>query len=195
MPESIIDERGNKKVIRSQIVYEYCIFEQPQNQEGGFQGVENQSIEVQGVEVQAIENPTQINTNRIITKKEILNKEKPKEGNSQKCDYIVEQYHEYCYNLPKVRALTDKRKKAIQNILKKHSQEELIECFKVANESAFLMGENDRGWKADLDFLLREDKFVNILEGKYGGRKKSKDGVSLSPRADKKEDVKIYEKF
>ena len=26
--------------------------------------------------------------------------------------------------------------------------------------------------EADIDFLLREDKFLNILEGKYGGKKK-----------------------
>ena len=107
-----------------------------------------------------------------------------------------------CSNLPKVRALTDKRKKAILNILKKHTEEEITECFKIANESSFLVGDNDRGWKADFDFLIREDKFVNILEGKYGGRKKIKNTVhdiehmkGLSPRAIKGSEVKQYAKF
>lgn len=29
------------------------------------------------------------------------------------------------------------------------------------------MGKNDRGWKADFDFLMRVDKATSILEGKY----------------------------
>ena len=88
------------------------------------------------------------------------------------CDEFVNLYHQYCTNLPKVRQLTDKRKKAIQNILDKYTLNEITEVFKSANESDFLIGNNDRGWKADIDFLLREDKFLNILEGKYGGKKK-----------------------
>jgi len=127
--------------------------------------------------------------------KESLSKDK-----DNQVETLLKDYHEFCFNLPKVRALTDKRRKAIQNILKKHAEEEVVECFKIANESSFLTGDNDRGWKADLDFLLREDKFVNILEGKYGGKKRLKsvakdtEHLSLAPRADK-EKGEVYEKF
>lgn len=33
--------------------------------------------------------------------------------------------------------------------------------------SAFCQGSNDRGWKADLDWFLRPETLVKILEGKY----------------------------
>lgn len=93
-------------------------------------------------------------------------------NNSQKVEEIKNLYNSHCTNLPKIAKLTDKRIKAIGSLLKKYSVEEITQVFDIANESDFLMGKNDRGWKADLDFILREDKFINILEGKYGGHRK-----------------------
>lgn len=31
----------------------------------------------------------------------------------------------------------------------------------------FLTGNNERKWKADFDFLMRVDKAISVLEGKY----------------------------
>lgn len=73
--------------------------------------------------------------------------------------------------LPKVRKLTPKREKGIVNILSKFTQEEILQAFDNIKNSDFLNGKNDRGWKADLDFILREDKFVAVLEGKYNNNK------------------------
>jgi hypothetical protein len=36
--------------------------------------------------------------------------------------------------------------------------------------SQFLRGENDRGWRADFDFVLSEANFTKITEGKYDRR-------------------------
>lgn len=36
--------------------------------------------------------------------------------------------------------------------------------------SLFCCGENDRGWKADFDFLVRRDTHLKVLEGKYDNR-------------------------
>lgn len=36
--------------------------------------------------------------------------------------------------------------------------------------SRFLLGDNDRGWKINLDFFLKPDSVTNILEGKYDNR-------------------------
>jgi len=35
---------------------------------------------------------------------------------------------------------------------------------------AFLLGENDRGWTADLDWFLKPDSVTRLLEGKYAGK-------------------------
>ena len=112
-------------------------------------------------------------TNNKAVNKEIDNKQNNKEiVKTSEIDNIKDLYNEHCFNLPKILKLTDKRIKAIKNIIKKYSAEEIIQAFDLANSSDFLIGNNDRGWKADMDFILREDKFVNILEGKYGGKKK-----------------------
>lgn len=80
---------------------------------------------------------------------------------------LVEIYNSFCTNLPKIQKLTDKRKKSIDNFLKEFSIEQFEQICKTANESKFLLGNNDRNWKADFDFLLRTDKATSILEGKY----------------------------
>lgn len=114
--------------------------------------------------------------------KEIKNKEK---GEMQT---FISLYHEICNTLPRVKSITDKREKAIQKIIKKYSLEEIKEVFTKTQESDFLQGRNDRKWKADLDFILREDKFINILEGKYDGKAKSvstEGHLKLDRRVDK----------
>jgi hypothetical protein len=105
-----------------------------------------------------------------------------KPGNSG--DWMLQQYNDICTNLPKVRAISDKRKKAIQNIMNKYSKGDITECFNIANESSFLTGHNDRGWKADLDFILREDKFINILEGKYSTKSRNNAHDKLNESGD-----------
>ena len=88
---------------------------------------------------------------------------------------IVDLYHEYCPSLPKVAKLTDQRKKAIKKILKKYTVDELINAFEIAEQSSFLRGEcNSPGhesFKGDFDFILRENRLVSILEGKYSNNK------------------------
>ena len=129
--------------------------------------------------------------------KDISNINSKLEDNSQK---LVDLYHKHCYNLPKIRSITDKRKKAINKLSKKYSIQEIIQAFDLANNSSFLIGDNDRGWKADLDFILREDKFISILEGKYSSKKRTlsnrinESGTSNTP-VFTQEDQKELEKF
>ena len=58
-------------------------------------------------------------------------------------------------------------------ILKRDKEFDNLEhAFKLAldkiSESRFLLGENDRGWKVDFDFLFTNDtNIVHIVEGKY----------------------------
>lgn len=106
-------------------------------------------------------------------KKRIEYNKNIKEENRNK---IVEIYNTYCVNLPQVKKLTDKRNKAIDNFLKEFSTEQFEEICKIANVSNFLIGNNDRNWKADFDFIMRTDKATAILEGKYNQNKKNNTG-------------------
>ncbi len=44
--------------------------------------------------------------------------------------------------------------------------------------SPFLCGDNDRGWKADIDFFLRESSFTKLMEGAYDRKKSNGNGSS-----------------
>lgn len=84
---------------------------------------------------------------------------------------IIEIYNTTCTNLPKVIKVTDKRKKAIKELLKIYDLKEYEKICQIANQSNFLTGKNETGWKADFDFTLRPDKALSILEGKYNTEK------------------------
>lgn len=108
-------------------------------------------------------------------KQGVIKKENNKINNKDivEIQVFVNLYHDICNKLPRVKAITDKRSKAITKIIKKYSLEDIKTVFTNAQTSDFLTGKNDRGWKADIDFILREDKFISILEGKYNGKKQS----------------------
>ena len=116
----------------------------------------------------------------IIKKKKEIEKEKEieldieKDKKINKYNNVIEIYNTYCTNLAQVQKLTEKRKIAINKLLKEINIEQFKEICMIANKSDFLTGNNDRNWKADFDFVIRPDKAVSILEGKYNFKKKDK---------------------
>lgn len=96
----------------------------------------------------------------------------PTENKKEVFNNFLNIYNEECTNLPKCLKITEKRKVAINKCLKEKINEEVFKqiCIK-ANQSDFLIGENDRNWKADFDFVTRSDKAMQILEGKYQNKK------------------------
>jgi hypothetical protein len=81
----------------------------------------------------------------------------------------VEQWNrtaEAC-GLPKVETLSTKRVMALKTILLNHGVRKWEACLAQIPLSDHLLGLNDRKWRADFDFLVREDKFLQVLEGRY----------------------------
>jgi hypothetical protein len=78
-----------------------------------------------------------------------------------------------CTNFPNVKKITENRKKAISVILKKFTKQEIAEALRLANKSDFLNGDNQRGWKADFDFIIKENSITKILEGSYEKTKRN----------------------
>lgn len=80
--------------------------------------------------------------------------------------------------LPKVQHLTEARSRA--------TAKRLAECggiegwqaalAKVA-ASPFLCGDNDRGWRANFDFMIRQSSFTKIMEGGYNGHARKPSGL------------------
>jgi hypothetical protein len=72
---------------------------------------------------------------------------------------------------PRLAKMSDKRRKGLAQRLKEHSRQQVEDAVRRLAASPFAQGQNDRGWKADADWLLlKPDTVTRILEGKYDGR-------------------------
>lgn len=119
-------------------------------------------------------NVTNCNTEIEKEKEKEIELDIEKDKKINKYNDVVEIYNTYCTNLAQVQKLTEKRKIAINKLLKEINLEQFKEICAIANKSDFLTGNNDRNWKADFDFIIRPDKAVSILEGKYSYKQKDK---------------------
>jgi hypothetical protein len=81
-------------------------------------------------------------------------------------------------NLPKVQKLTPGRRKKLETRLR--DPDFAANCLAVIeqiNRTPFLTGDNDRGWKASLDWLAgNEDNWVKVSEGRYENNRPSGGG-------------------
>ena len=84
---------------------------------------------------------------------------------------ITEVYHQHCSTLPKVMKLTKGRKEHILARIKEYKPGTVEEVLKAVGSSEFLTGSNERGWKADFDWIISPVNFLKILEGKYNKAK------------------------
>ncbi len=95
----------------------------------------------------------------------------PTKADSIPYEKIAQLYNEVCTNLPKVlnpEKLNDKRKRAIKKFWN-HSEEfqnseYLAKYFEAANRHDFWIGNNDRGWRADIEFLMRIEQHDKLRE-------------------------------
>jgi len=98
------------------------------------------------------------------------------DSNKLSINDVINLYNDNTTSFPKVSRSNEKRNRAINKLLsQKYTKEDFITVFTNAEHLGFLLGDNDRGWKADFDFLMREEPFQNILEGgsKYNTSKSS----------------------
>lgn len=89
------------------------------------------------------------------------------------CDFVLRLYHDRCPSLPKVLKLSDKRKMKIRVRFEemKFDYETLQQVFDKAEASSFMRGDNNRGWRADFDWIFNNStNWLKILEGKYDDR-------------------------
>ena len=129
-----------------------------------------------------------IEKNKQKKKKKSNNSSELSSSSSSQLEQVINSYHEICTSLTKVRSVTDDRKRAIKTLLTKMSINEIKEAFTKAENTPFLKGENDRGWKANIDFMLKHVHLVKILEGFYDSNKKD---TSYGPSYN----ISEYEKY
>jgi hypothetical protein len=82
-----------------------------------------------------------------------------------------------------VQRLTEPRRRALKARLSEAGGiDGWLAMLERIRDSAFLTGGNDRGWRADFDFVVKESNFTKIMEGKYDQREQ----LSAAQRAAKR---------
>jgi hypothetical protein len=83
---------------------------------------------------------------------------------------IKKLYNEICgEELSSIRTMSDQRRKHLRARWKEEGNLDIFEyLFRKTIQSDFLTGDNDRGWQADFDWLIKnETNFNKVLEGRY----------------------------
>ena len=95
-------------------------------------------------------------------------------------------YNSICISLPKTKAISERRKKHLKARWKQFNYElaTFEAIFKKAEASDFCKGKNERGWKVDFDWLIKNDSnMLKVLEGKYDNRRGT-NGNGVGKKAD-----------
>ncbi|KVI72206.1 DNA replication protein [Klebsiella aerogenes] len=133
--------------------------------------------------------PKQSHTKETIQKKEINNTPLPPNGGGdgqenlerrkpERIDYesFLEAYNaEVGDKLPHAVAVNEKRKRRLKKIIPQLKTPNVdgfrayVRAF-VHQAKPFYFGDNNTGWTADLDYLLRDDTLTGVREAKFAGR-------------------------
>lgn len=96
---------------------------------------------------------------------------------------IRDLYNEICTSFPKVRSLSEARKKAIKaRMANGYTVDSFRELFQRAEASSFLKGKNDRNWQATFDWLIKDSNMAKVIDGNYA----DKGGGSYGPYPDRR---------
>lgn len=103
--------------------------------------------------------------------KEKEEEEKGKEearGRAIPYQQIVNLYNDLCPKMNRCMKVSDAREKAVKaRYSSGYALEDFEKLFRLAGESRFLNGGNERNWRADFDWLVRDANMAKVLEGKY----------------------------
>lgn len=83
--------------------------------------------------------------------------------------------------LPEAKVLTDPRRRALaRRLAEAGGLDGWHDALRKVKASKFLRGANDRGWIADLDFVLQKKSFTKLMEGSYVNRESTDNGSGES---------------
>ena len=101
-----------------------------------------------------------------------IDKELDKDKEKEKIDYqrIVDMYNDTCVSFPRLKSLSENRKKSIKARLKTYSYDDFKTLFKKAEASDFLKGKNNKDWSATFDWLIKDSNMAKVLDGNYDNR-------------------------
>jgi len=84
------------------------------------------------------------------------------------CDEVAALYNEICVSFPRLKSLSEARKKAIKaRLANGYTVESFKELFRKAQASSFLKGKNDRNWQATFDWMIKDTNMAKVIDGNY----------------------------
>lgn len=108
-------------------------------------------------------------------KGEINTKEKTQKTSPLPHLILIDLWNQHCGKLPKVSKTNPTRVKSMKARWSEEPNEEYwIGVISKIRESKFCNGENERGWLANFDFLLKPDTHIKAGEGQYESREGKK---------------------
>lgn len=105
-------------------------------------------------------------------KRPTTNKNDKNDKNEKNIEYltILSLFNETCPSYPRVKSLSEDRKKAIRARLNKYTLDDFKQLFEKAEASDFLKGANNKNWSATFDWLIRDRNMPKVLEGTYDNK-------------------------
>jgi hypothetical protein len=96
----------------------------------------------------------------------------PAENNDQpelKPEHVVEAWNDLAvrHGLAVVKKLTPERRKKLSTFIRRHSIDDITEAIAAIPKSPFLLGENQRGWRANFDWFLEPRNLTKLSEATY----------------------------
>jgi hypothetical protein len=127
---------------------------------------------------------TKNNENKSIEKEKEIDIEIDSEIKRETVNYqlVADMYNETCVSFPRLKTLSDSRKKAIKARMNTYTEEDFKTLFEKAEASSFLKGENNRNWTATFDWLIKDANMAKVLEGNYDKGAQSKGRKEPTPK-------------
>lgn len=87
---------------------------------------------------------------------------------------IVNLYNDICISFPKVKTLSESRKKSIRARLSTYTYNDFENLFNKAESSDFLKGKNSRDWQANFDWMIKDSNMAKTLDGNFDNKQSAK---------------------
>lgn len=112
--------------------------------------------------------------------------------NNKNIEYekVIEMFNTICVSYPKVKSLSEARKKAIRARLRTYSMDDLKKAFEAMEQSEFLRGNNSSDWSANFDWVMKDRNLAKVLDGNY----KNKEDKNYEPDTENRRPASDYYK-
>ena len=93
-------------------------------------------------------------------------------------DTVIKKWNDIGLNT--VRNIKGKRLDSLHARIKEYSKDDVLTVIENVKYSDFLKGNNNRNWTADIDWILKPNNFIKVLEGNYNKNKNQTNKDMLS---------------